>query len=186
MAKRELPSQELLRQLLRYEAGSGKLFWLSRGPEWFTDDERLTAAKKAAAWNGRNADREAFTASDGKGYLQGQVDGYHTTAHRVIWAWLNDEWPACLDHINGDGTDNRESNLRSVSHRENNRNMARPIGQGAVGVRYTKGSWEAYISTGGKQHYLGRFTSEDDAIAARKASEVEMGFHPNHGRDVLP
>lgn len=29
---------------------------------------------------------------------------------------------------------------------------------------------------------LGSFRSFDDAVAARRAAEVEMGFHPNHGR----
>ena len=29
---------------------------------------------------------------------------------------------------------------------------------------------------------LGRFDSLDEAVAAKKAAEVRLGYHPNHGR----
>lgn len=183
MAKRGLPSRDLLRQLLTYEPDAGLLFWKERGPEWFTTDARLTAVKKCNAWNARNAGRQAFTASDGKGYLQGQVDGYHTTAHRVIWAWLHDEWPDCLDHIDGDGRNNRESNLRSVSRGENCKNRAVSKSK-LMGVRFHKGGWDAMIGVDGRQVHLGRFSTQDEAIIARRRAEAVYGFHRNHGRMV--
>lgn len=181
MADRQLPTQERLRQMLDYNPATGLLFWRERGPEWFTDNERLSAQAQSAAWNGRNAGRQAFTASDGKGYYQGQVDGYHTMAHRVIWAWLHDEWPECIDHIDGDGRNNREANLRSVTRQENCKNMARPK-QGLPGVRFYKKRWEAYITVNGRSKHLGRFETEVEARLARERSEREHGFHPNHGR----
>lgn len=181
MAKRQLPSRERLRQLLTYDPATGKMYWMERGPEWFSDHSTQTALAQSAAWNGRNAGREAFTASDGKGYYQGQVDGYHTMAHRVVWAWLYDEWPDCIDHIDGDGRNNRQVNLRSVTRTENSRNVARRFDK-PMGVRFHKGSWEAYISVGGRAKYLGVYRNAEDAIAARRAAERELGFHPNHGQ----
>jgi hypothetical protein len=34
----------------------------------------------------------------------------------------------------------------------------------------------------GVNNYLGAFDEKADAIRARKKSEIENGFHPNHGR----
>src|SRR5690606_30951397 len=126
MAKRQLPSANDLRQLLEYDAATGDLRWRKRPVSAFASCGRLSAQNKANAWNSRNAGRPAFTASDGKGYLQGQVLKYHTSAHRVIWAMHHDEWPECIDHINGDKIDNRLANLRSVTSQQNSRNMPMP------------------------------------------------------------
>ena len=37
MATKPIPTPEQLRQLVRYEADTGKLFWLPRDVSWFTD-----------------------------------------------------------------------------------------------------------------------------------------------------
>lgn len=182
MASKPIPLPEVLRQLLRYEPDTGKLFWKPRGPEWFAHLENPD--RESRIWNGRNAGRAAFTASDQKGYLQGQVLKYHTTAHRVIWAMHSGMWPEAVDHINGDGLDNRIANLRSVTAAENCRNSALPGNNtsGVLGVRFRKGSWEASITTGGRQQHIGCFASKGEAVAARRQAEVDRGFHPNHGR----
>ena len=184
MASKPIPSPKVLRQLLRYEPDTGKLFWMPRGPEWFRPNHRHSAEGLSQVWNGRNAGREAFTAPDQKGYLQGQVLKYHTMAHRVIWAMHSDMWPEAVDHINGDGLDNRLTNLRAVSRSENGRNAAVPVTNrsGVMGVRFYKGSWEANIRVDGRQRHLGRFSSMGEAAAARKRAEAEHGYHPNHGR----
>lgn len=181
MAAKALPSQEALRQLLNYEPATGKLYWKSRDQSMFEGDTRLTAQNKCNAWNVRNAGREAFTASDGKGYRQGQICKYHTTAHRVIWAYVHGEWPDCIDHINGNGCDNRLINLRKVSRQENAMNRCQSS-RGRMGVRFNKGIWEAYIGVDRKIKYLGSFPSEDAALQARRKAERELGFHANHGR----
>lgn len=185
MAKKPLPSQEVLRQLLSYDPSTGKLFWKERGPEWFEGNDRLTAVAQANAWNGRNAGREAFTAPDRKGYLQGKICRYHTTAHRVIWAWLHGEWPDCIDHIDGRGTNNAASNLRKVSLQQNARNMAMPRSNttGVVGVRMQKrsGQWEAHIGSRSTYRFLGTFGCMTAAVIARKKAEMAMGYHANHG-----
>lgn len=43
--------------------------------------------------------------------------------HRVAWFLYYGKWPEkCIDHINGDRSDNRIENLRDVSHSENSLN----------------------------------------------------------------
>ena len=189
MAKKPLPSRAQLRQILDYCPTTGKLHWRHRPTSMFAACGRLTAQQKAKAWNARNAGREAFTANDGRGYRQGQVFKYHTTAHRVIWAWLHDEWPEAIDHISGDKADNRQANLRAVNRSGNQRNLPTPRTNtsGMIGVRhrfrYGKlGRWEAMIADNGKQVHLGSFRCATAALVARKAAERRLGYHPNHGR----
>ncbi|WP_372584598.1 HNH endonuclease signature motif containing protein [Cronobacter sakazakii] len=45
-------------------------------------------------------------------------------AHRLCWALYYGSYPVgSIDHINGDGFDNRISNLREVTHRGNTHNQ---------------------------------------------------------------
>ena len=182
----ELPSPKLLRKLLRYELETGKLFWKERTPDMFVDGKH-TAEHNCAAWNGRFANKQAFTAIMGGGYACGRVFDKAYFAHRVIWAIVHNEWPEQIDHINGVKDDNRIENLRSVSNAENGKNKKRQSNNasGVCGVYWHNrdSKWVAQIKFGGKKKHLGYFTDFDDAVAARKTAEVKHGFHPNHGRD---
>jgi hypothetical protein len=169
---------ELLRQILRYEPETGKLFWLPHiafGP--------ITEGY-AKSFNSRWAGTEAFTSKMHNGYFQGHVLSSKQASHRVIWALVYGEWPIEVDHINGDRSDNRLANLREVDRSQNCRNAAlRKSRVGAtVGVRFNKGAWQATITSRGKRQHLGRFQNKDEAIAVRKAAERNLGFHANHGR----
>ena len=47
--------------------------------------------------------------------------------HHVVWAWHNGRFPTLqIDHINGNGFDNRIENLREVSGSENKKNTLYP------------------------------------------------------------
>lgn len=74
-----------------------------------------------------------------------------------------------VDHINGDRLDNRRSNLRLCSHRENGRNVRTPThnrsGFRGVAVR-PNGRFDALIVIDGRQRYLGRFKSAIEAACA--------------------
>ena len=184
MAPKPLPAQDVLLQLLSYDPETGKLFWKERGPEWFTDGDR-SARSRAQGWNKKNAGKEAFTAVT-TGYRYGAIANVNYLAHRVIWKIVTGLEPDQIDHINGDRCDNRWPNLRSVNETTNKRNICTPTHNtsGAIGVSFDKsrGKWEAHLTLGNRKRHIGRFSSFDEAVAARKAAEREHGFHPNHGR----
>ncbi len=172
----------LLREILKYDPETGVLTWRVRGVAWFVKDEQ------AEAWNARYAGKPAFVVFDTRGYLNGKIFSHRYFAHRVIWALVHGVWPERVDHISGVRTDNRIANLRNVSGVENDRNRKRPITNtsGVIGVVWHKGKqrWVAQIGVDNRMIFIGQFADFEEAVAARKAAEVEYGYHENHGRGV--
>ena len=177
MSTRDLPDLEYLRQRLRYEPDTGKLFWLPH-------------SMASKSWTTRYAGKEAFTSKDRHGYRQTHMDGIVLRAHRVAWALHYGAWPEFdIDHVNHDREDNRLCNLRAVTRAENRKNasLSRNNTSGVCGVYWStdRRKWGAYITSGGLQHNLGHFASFEDAVAARRAAEGRFGFHENHGIDAV-
>jgi hypothetical protein len=171
----------LLRKLLRYEPETGKLFWLPRSAEI------MPPGLHAAAWNGKYAGKEAFTATGSHGYRASRVCNVQCLAHRLIWAFVHGSWPeGQIDHINGDRQDNRIANLRVVDAATNARNkcISSRSTSKIAGVYWAAhaGKWRAEIKVGQKRQHLGYFTDKSAAAFARKTAEMWLDFHPNHGR----
>ncbi len=184
MAAKALPSQEVLRQLLRYEPDTGKLFWLPRDARWFADGKH-TAEHTCAKWNANFAEKEAFTAFN-SGYRYGAVLGKNALAHRVIWKISYGREPDHVDHVNGNRVDNRLENLRNVNATGNSRNSCIPRHNtsGFMGISFdvARDKWAAYVTLANRKKSLGRFSCIGQAIRARKNAAVAHGFHENHGR----
>lgn len=92
--------------------------------------------------------------------------------HRFI---MNAPDESDVDHINGDGLDNRRANLRLCTDSENQRNARKQKRQTASrykGVTWHKAvkRWQAQIQVAGRNQYLGVFHSEIDAARAYDAA----------------
>lgn len=86
--------------------------------------------------------------------------------------------PLLLDHINGNGLDNREANLRLSTSSQNNSNTRRRSNNtsGIKGVSSSRGKWLAQIRSNGKSFFLGRYRTKDLAAEAyRKAAKQYFG-----------
>lgn len=181
-----LPTKEFLDSILRYDPTNGKLFWLERPSSMFNEPWRYTKDRSARIWNTRYAGKEAFTSLDGTGYRSGRILDKTYHAHRIIWVIVTGEVPEEVDHINGDRSDNRFSNLRAVTKPENtvNKCMSSKNTSGVTGVYWDKrrSKWTAAIQVRGKFLFLGYRETIEEASLLRKAAERRYGFHPNHGR----
>ena len=98
-------------------------------------------------------------------------------------------WPkGQVDHINGDRTDNRASNLREVTNKENSKSACLPknnttgfMGVGRFGHRY-----RAYIKVDGKQKSLGIWDTPEEASLAFENAKTKYGFSERHGKPLTP
>lgn len=170
----EMPSQEKLNAILRYEPETGKLFWKWREP----------VTKGDKIFNTKLAGKEAFTADCGHGYRQGRINYRLYYAHRIICAMVYGNFKGHVDHANGDRSDNTLANLRIVTRSQNQRNMSLPKHNtsGVIGVGRSRNKWMAQIKMHGKVTRLGTFLTIEEAAHARREAEIKFGFHENHGR----
>ena len=119
------------------------------------------------------------------GYSKIRIDNYGHVAHRLAWLYVTGAFPTGeLDHINGVRSDNRFSNLRDVSHTENQRNcgLASNNTSGYRGVCFHKQMqrWMARVHVNDKKIYLGLFDTPEDAHAAYAIAAAELGFSDRH------
>ena len=182
---RELSFSDVAR-ILRADFETGKLYWLPRTQDIFPVGKHA-ADHNCAKWNGKFAGKEALNTLVTGGYRGGGIFGKAYSAHRVIWLLHTGSFPLHhIDHINGDRSDNRISNLRAATRTENNRNRRIPNNNtsGAMGVIWSKQDqkWRAQIKVDGRKRHLGYFDNFADAVATRKLAEIKYGFHENHGR----
>jgi len=95
--------------------------------------------------------------------------------HRVAWVLMTKEQPKEIDHIDGNGLNNKWENIRSVSHSVNgkNQNRHKDNKSGSSGVNFRKDSnkWRARIMVNDKSISLGTFLKKEDAISARLEAE---------------
>jgi len=108
-------------------------------------------------------------------------------AHRLIWKWwYGEEPPECIDHLDGDGDNNRIENLRAADDFINakNRRLDKRSLSGVSGVRFDhrSGKWKAQITVDKKQRHLGYYEDLNDAVVARREAESGHGFTARHGR----
>ncbi|MFH1260359.1 MAG: HNH endonuclease [Candidatus Micrarchaeota archaeon] len=114
--------------------------------------------------------------------------------HRVI---TNAKKNQVVDHINGNGLDNRKENLRLCTHKENlinRRKVAKNNTTGHTGIYWLPKSkrWAAYIRSNGEFLYQEYFISYKEAVKNYEAVHRKLfgGFSPynlivNHRSESL-
>lgn len=83
-----------------------------------------------------------------------------------------------VDHRDGNGLNNRRSNLRQATNSQNRMN-SRPDSTNTSGVRGVcfhrqSGKWRAFIEFQGKRRQLGSFNAREEAVVARSEEERRL------------
>ena len=171
MAKKPIITSDQLRAILDYNPDTGELRWKARTSVLFTASGNRTADCYCRIWNRKFSGKIAGSVNN-QGYLTISVFGVVYAAHRVAWSIYHgaDPQQMSVDHINMVKSDNRISNLRLASHKENlsNRKKQRNNKSGYKGVIFKKqiNKFVASICVNGKNKHLGCFGSADEAYSA--------------------
>lgn len=141
-----------IRNLISYDHLTGDFFWTSNA-------RPRVKCKKAG-----------YMRPDG--YVRIVINGERFMAHRLAWLIFHGAMPVLsIDHINGNPSDNRISNLRDISHKENIQNRTKVNKNsraGLMGVYSVPSSknWYSRIFSNGKTVYLGAFKTKELAHQA--------------------
>jgi len=161
----EILTQEYVKQLFTYNPDTGDLIWNKR-----------PLAKRV----GKIAGTKQKIIKGGKYYIYLKINGNKHLSHRIIWLHQYGNYPINdIDHIDGNGCNNRLSNLRDVSALTNAQNASKRSDNtsGVIGVRFTNNRWYATINVDNTRHHLGSFVKFSDAVNARKNAEVLYNFY---------
>ena len=106
-------------------------------------------------------------------YAQTRLNGRRVMMHRMI---MDAPSGVEIDHINGNGLDNRRDNLRYASRGENSRNKSPSTRNtsGFLGVHRSQGKWRAQIQIDGRQVCIGRFDSPEEAARERDKAAIRL------------
>lgn len=149
-----------LKSVVRYEPETGEIVYLKK-------TANRTKAGDRAGWVNRTS-----------GYRQISVFCRAFQEHRLVWFYMTGEWPAFIDHIDGERANNRWSNLRSVSKSVNAENQHKAKANnktGFLGVhRQSSGRFNARIDVRGKPFHLGTFDSPEEAHSAYLTAKRQL------------
>lgn len=173
-----MATRQYLIECFDYNRKTGILKWKCRP---------LSHFKNAAGMNIVNSNYAGEVAGvvDKGIYIRVRAKNKKFYAHRVIWMMEYGEWPTEIDHINGNGLDNRLENLRVVTRQQNcqNRRLRSDNMVGMAGVTWDiqRKKWKAYINIDKKFTVLGFWDNLFEACCRRKSAERIHDYHQNHG-----
>ena len=171
---KKYPDKDILNQMFDYK--NGQLLWKN----WNNQNKRIGNIAGSCSHNYRYW-RVSLT-------FNGKNSHYYL--HRLIWIWHYGNIPTGyeVDHIDLNKSNNKIENLRLITHYENKKKQKFPVNNtsGMQGVywypNYNK--WLVKIMEKNKPIHIGYYENKADAIKARKAAEIQYGYHKDHGKVI--
>jgi hypothetical protein len=146
-----------------FEYKDGWLFWKRKS------EANLSCKNKARAYIIRRKTLRRAGTVDHLGYVRILINGRAHKAHRLIWIYHYGSIPKDrrIDHIDGKRNNNLISNLRLATQSENLRNRGansnNTSGYKGVSFDAERGKWKARIVKNGKETFIGRFQTAQEA-----------------------
>lgn len=146
-------NQNQLKEILHYEEDTGKFIW--------------KISKKGTKGIGKEAG--TLTA---KGYIDVCINGKKYGLHRLAFIYMENCIPRCVDHINGNKSDNRWVNLREATYTQNGYNYK--------GTGSSTGFRNVYFDPRGQKKYFVRLVVEGKKLnfgyydTPEEASEIAL------------
>jgi len=165
-------SQEHLKSILDYSPETGVF-------KWKVYRSHNAKVGDVAGSIYRNSENQTY-------YRIISINNKQEPAHRLAYLYVTGNYPKNkIDHVDGDGLNNRIDNLRDVTDAENAKNKRLSVKNksGMNGVSWDKANkkWVVRISANGKYLNIGRFARKGEAISVRAKADKEYGYHENHG-----
>lgn len=160
-------TQERLKEILHYDPETGIFTWKVDVGRY----GRIKAGSEAGYLN--------------RNYYECFIDGIRYPAHRLAWFYVHSTWPELLiDHINGNGHDNRICNLREATKSQNacNQKLSTCNSSGIKGLFWSSyhDAWCAHITKNGIRHSK---YSKDRDICETWLTKMRTTIHSNFSND---
>lgn len=184
--KKEINSKRIKKYNKKYKkkynkydlSGEYGIGYTSKGEEFYFDLEDYDKIKNYS-WSIRHSANKHSDGTVDRDILKVLTNIYNDDGskktlllHQLI---LKTDDNHVVDHIDGNGLDNRKSNLRIATMSQNamNRKLAYNNTSNVTGVDYVKysGKWRARLRVNGITHCLGYYINKEDAVKARKDAE---------------
>lgn len=168
-------TQAYLKERLDYNKDTGVFTW----------KRRPGSSRTINSWNTRYSGAEAGTVrlctkSKSLYYSFINLLNKPRRSHGLAWLYVYGENAPLIDHIDGDGLNNKIENLRSTTQSINTRkakvSTKNTSGYKGVSLRSDTKRWTARSKVDGKYKSLGTFNSKEDAFEAYcKSVESQTG-----------
>lgn len=118
-----------------------------------------------------------FENAKGQRYRRVRIGKKMVLVHRLVWFMETGVWPKGeIDHVNGDGRDNRWVNLRDVTASQNKANLVRLKRNNQSGIQgvcfdVRKQVWITQLNCQGRRVHWSTHSTREAALAARRAAE---------------
>lgn len=164
---------DYINEALIYDKEDGKLYWRKDRPIYHFGVDNLQKYW-SATYGGKEAGTVGFIKNNT--YKIISIKKFRTTNHRVIWYMNYGYLPEAIDHIDGNGLNNKLENLRESCLKRNpkNQKLHKTNKTGVSGISYDskRNTWRVFI---GKKH-LGTYHDFFEACCVRISNQNKMGY----------